>query len=303
METYTVLILILAGLLFCAIAGYLWMKRQAETPSLSGVVICQSQPEPVIINHTCTSLSLVPESAIMNAKKTLHIAYGHTSHGSQITSGMTGLSRFAGAPHDSTLYTWNINEGKGALDLRDSVISGDLGNPDRRSWVDRTRIYLKSHPDVNVIIWSWCGQVSGAKESHINTYLSLMNTLESEYPGVMFVYMTGHLDGTGVTGNLHIRNEQIRDFCRAHNKILYDFADIESYDPDGNFFLDKGADDGCNYEGGTRNWAIDWQNSHRRGTDWFECTSAHSEPLNANQKAYAAWYLWARLAGWDGITR
>jgi hypothetical protein len=130
-----------------------------------------------------------------------------------------------------------------------------------------------------------------------------MNTLESEFTGVKFIYMTGHLDGTGVTGNLHIRNEQIRDFCRANNKILYDFADIESYDPDGNFFLDKGADDGCNYEGGSRNWAIEWQNGHREGTDWFACSSAHSEPLNANQKAYAAWWLWARLSGWDGNAR
>ena len=303
MEIFTVIILILTGLVFCAIAGYLWVKRQGKTPSLSGVVIYQSQLEPVIINHTSTNLSLVPESAIMNAKKTLRIAYGHTSHGSQITTGMTGLSQFAGAPHDSSLYSWNSDEGKEALDLRDSVITGDLGNPDRRSWADRTRIYLNEHEDVNVVMWSWCGQVSGAKESHINTYLSLMNTLESEYPGVKFVYMTGHLDGTGVTGNLHIRNEQIRNFCRANNKILYDFADIESYDPDGKFFLDKGADDGCNYERGTRNWAIDWQNSHRKGTDWFECSSAHSVPLNANQKAYAAWWLWARLAGWDGTTR
>jgi hypothetical protein len=279
------------------------VKRRDETPSLSGVAIYQSQTEPVIINYTCTNLSLVPESALLNAKKTLHIAYGHTSHGSQIISGMSGLSQFAGAPHDSSLYTWNSNDGDGALDLRDGIISGDLGNPDRRSWADRTRTYLNVHPDVNVVMWSWCGQVSGAKESHINTYLSLMNKLESEYPGVKFVYMTGHLDGTGVTGNLNIRNEQIRTFCRSYNKILYDFADIESYDPDGKFFLDKGADDGCNYDGGSRNWAIDWQNSHRMGFDWFECGSAHSEPLNANQKAYAAWWLWARLAGWDGNTR
>jgi hypothetical protein len=35
------------------------------------------------------------------------------------------------------------------------------------------------------------------------------------------------------------------------------------------------------------------------GVDWYDCSSAHSEPLNANMKAYAAWWLWARLAGWD----
>jgi hypothetical protein len=127
-----------------------------------------------------------------------------------------------------------------------------------------------------------------------------MNKLESEYPEVKFVYMTGHLDGTGVSGNLNNRNEQIRKFCRENNKILYDFADIESYDPAAHYYLDKGADDGCNYNGGLNNWAIDWQNSHREGIDWYECNSAHSEPLNANQKAYAAWWLWSRLAGWEG---
>jgi len=87
---------------------------------------------------------------------------------------------------------------------------------------------------------------------------------------------------------------------RENNKILYDFADIESYDPDGTYYLDKGADDGCNYNGSLNNWAIDWQNRHRKGIDWYECSSAHTQPLNANQKAYAAWWLWARLSGWEG---
>lgn len=63
--------------------------------------------------------------------------------------------------------------------------------------------------------------------------------------------------------------------------------DACAYDSDGNGSLDA-------------NWAIDWQNSHEVNVDWFECISAHSQPLNANRKAYAAWYLWARLAGWDG---
>ncbi len=60
-----------------------------------------------------------------------------------------------------------------------------------------------------------------------------------------------------------------------------------SIDSDGNGSPDK-------------NWATEWQNSHSRGVDWYTCGSAHSEPVNANQKAYAAWWLWARLAGWDG---
>ena len=33
------------------------------------------------------------------------------------------------------------------------------------------------------------------------------------------------------------------------------------------------------------------------GGDWYDCDSAHSEPLNANRKAYAAWALWTEIAG------
>ncbi len=150
---------------------------------------------------------------------------------------------------------------------------------------------------MNVIMWSWCGQADGSEED-IETYLDLMSELEEDYPDVRFVYMTGHTNGTGLTGNLHLRNQQIRDYCEANEKILFDFEDIESYDPDGEYFGDKNVTDSCGYSGG--NWAIEWQNSHTEGVDWYECSSAHSEPLNANLKAYAAWWLWARIAGWDG---
>jgi hypothetical protein len=36
--------------------------------------------------------------------------------------------------------------------------------------------------------------------------------------------------------------------------------------------------------------------------NWYSCSSAHSQPLNANRKAYAAWWLWAVLAGWNPAT-
>ena len=127
-----------------------------------------------------------------------------------------------------------------------------------------------------------------------------MNGLEENYPDVKFVYMTGHLDGTGLDGNLHLRNEQIRNYCMENGKILYDFADIETYDPDGTYYGDKIPNDNCDYDtngNGTRdgNWAIEWQNAHPG--EWYNCGAAHTQPLNANLKAYAAWWLWADLAG------
>jgi len=254
----------------------------------------------MIIDHNCIDLSQIPDHWLAQATANLHIAYQHTSHGSQISTGMTGLANWQGSK-----YSYNNGGTSGALDLHDYAMTGDLGNPDRTSWAASTRTYLNSNPDVNVIIWSWCGQVSDATETNINTYLNLMAGLENDYPDVTFVYMTGHLDGTGLNGNLHLRNEQIRNFCRENKKVLYDFADIESYNPDGTYFGDKIPNDNCDYDSDgnlTRdsNWAIEWQNSHTENVDWYNCTSAHSQALNANMKAYAAWWLWARLAGWSG---
>jgi hypothetical protein len=253
-----------------------------------------------IADHTCTDLNNIPESAIRQAKDSLVIAYGHTSHGSQLTTGMAGLVGYKGE-----LYSFTGHGNDNPLELRDTPFTGasDLGNPNRTAWAEASRIYLAQHPEVNVIIWSWCGQVSSADSNDIETYLSLMTGLETDYPQVIFVYMTGHLDGSGVDGNLHQRNEQIRIFCRENKKILYDFADIESFCPDGNGYLDKMANDNCDYDSdgdGSRdkNWAIDWQEANPG--EWYSCGSAHSQPLNANRKAYAAWWLWARLAGWNG---
>ena len=260
----------------------------------------------IIANHNSAKLSIIPTNWIDSAKAKLHIAYGHTSHGSQIITGMDGLENWKGSQ-----YAFNEGGSNGALDIDDYAFSGasDLGNPNFTAWESATRMYLndQSNNNVNVVIWSWCGQVSSATEDDINTYLNLMSGLENDYPNVKFVYMTGHLDGSGLNGNLNSRNDQIRNYCDLNNKILYDFNDIESYDPDGNYYLDKDANDNCDYDSDgngslDQNWAINWQNSHTINVDWYDCSPAHTQALNGNLKAYAAWWLWAKLAGWDSAS-
>jgi uncharacterized repeat protein (TIGR01451 family) len=246
---------------------------------ISGSIASPAQTQArgaIIIDHTHTDLDQIPQHWIEQAQTQLNIYYGHTSHGSQLMSGL-GVLGISAPP---------ISE-----------YSDDLGHNGDTSWVAPTQAYLDSHPETNVVMWSWCGGVHDNTEEGINTYLDAMNQLEQQYPDVTFVYMTGHLEGTGVEGNLHVRNNQIRAYCAANDKILFDFADIESYDPDGNYFLDRGADDDCDYDGG--NWADEWCAAHPG--ECASCGCAHSRCLNCMLKGRAFWWMMARMAGWDGV--
>ena len=273
--------------------------------------------EAIIIDHSSTDITAIPQTWIEEAKRQLHIAYGHTSHGSQLTTGMAALVDFAnngglGLALPQDIFAYNSGGTDGALDLREPF-GIDAGHPE---WVNYTTRFLgppnpetgrgTTNPEINAFVWAGCGQVSIYTEQQmLDGYLLPMTQLEEDYPGVVFVYMTGHADGTGERGNLHQRNQQIRDYCIENGKVLYDFYDIELHDPDENYFGDKAVTDSCDYDSdgdGARdgNWALDWQDVHTEGVDWYACDCAHSRALNCNRKAYAAWWLWVRLAGWEG---
>ena len=73
----------------------------------------------IIANHTIAKLNLTPVEWIDSAKANLHIAYGHTSHGSQLITGMDGLENWKGSQ-----YAFNEGGTNGALDIDDYAFSG-----------------------------------------------------------------------------------------------------------------------------------------------------------------------------------
>ncbi len=237
-----------------------------------------------VIDHLDATVDGLAD-AELTAARALRVAYWHTSHGSQLVTGNDGMDAFYGGDGRFVIG------GEDGLALDE--LSPDVGAFGSFSaFHDAVAAYLADHADTDVVMASWCGQVSGADEATIASYLETMEALEAEYGSVDFVYMTGHADGSGLSGNLHLRNRQIRDYCVANGKWLYDFYDIECYDPDGAYYGDLNVDDACGYDGG--NWAAEWQDANPGR--WWDCSSAHSEPLNANQKAKAAWRLWALIA-------
>ena len=81
----------------------------------------------LVIDHTCTDLSLIPDYWLEQAR-TLTIHYAHTSHGSQITSGIDALET-----EDPSRYAYSIfyagNDPPTGLDCDPGTLCVFDGNP------------------------------------------------------------------------------------------------------------------------------------------------------------------------------
>ncbi len=289
----------------------------------------------VIANDSVASeqmLRAIPEVYIHAARNNLHIAYQHTSHGTHVSYGMFGLPGFK--PGDEIRFAITNNDPQAdKLDFRDyalasyaepDVDAADLSR-DETAFIQATRNYLDDpeNSEINVVMWSWCS-IAG-HDMEVN-YIPGMQTLINEYGeggskigsgegqrehSVSFIFMTGHAELDNNVGEGKPRNqaELIIDYCRTNKFYCLDYYGIDTHDMEGNYWEDAG-DDGNSPTGGT--FYADWQNSHDLGTDYYENRSSpggsvtfgahNTQHITANRKAYAMWYILARIAGWDGET-
>ena len=272
----------------------------------------------------------IPEQYVNAARTGLVVAYQHTSHGTHVSRGVAGLQDYKSG--DEVLFGISASPSATKLEFRDyamedyapsGIDAADLSR-DETAFIQTTRNYLDApeNSTVNVIMWSHCNIAD--HEIAVN-YLPGMESLIGEYGPegskigsdegqrelpVTFIFMTGHANKNDNTGEGNPKEQAaiIIDYCTANSQFCLDYYTIDTHTMDDIYYEDTGDNGDSDTYGG--NFYIDWQNSHSLGVDYYENKrfpggdvvygEHNTQHITANRKAYAMWWILARIAGWDG---
>ena len=253
----------------------------------NGAALAWEGTGPLVMDHECTDLSKIPVEWIDSAKSLMRMYYGHASHGEQVTGGLSVIE------DADPFFAFAFDYRKLPGDASAFTVNDDLGVNPALFWqtsygMDRTRAALNENPSINISMFMWCVELNTWTVEQVEEYFDSMEVLEAEFPHVTFIYTTGNAQYQGGDGyNRWLRNEQIRAYCTASDKVLFDFADMDAwwYNPD-----TPGWEQGTyQYDG----HAVPAQHSRYYGDEW-----GHTTYESCEVKGKAMWWTVAMLSGW-----
>lgn len=238
-----------------------------------------------MVNHLHTDTDLIPDSVLTKVKENYRLIHGHLSHGWQIDDGLDSLEAL-NPDYAAQIGNYSLPSRVNALNVM-YYYASDKGywNEDGAATL---RGYLDTKENINVALFSWCRNLDENTSGYVHAYLDTLSKLESEYPGIRFIYATGNAQKSGEIGLSRFNNNNIiREYCRNNEKILYDFADLDCwwFNPQTQAWEDSF-------------YTINDTDVPVEHSQFHEELWHHTTVESGIQKAKALWYLLAKLTGW-----
>lgn len=216
---------------------------------------------PILIGHAECDITTMPDTAVTSAAA-VRLVVRRASVGGNVSAGLDALQGLD-SKYDRSLWDFS-----------------DRGNPGWQAKVDDLDTFTAANTSsFDVFSMKFCYIDPAANWSY---YRDHMLALETAYPAKKFVWWTIPIltsdDGQAAARDAF--NQNVRSFCSANNKALFDIADIECHTPAGVKNVDG--------------------NGREAMVASYSSDGGHLNSTGGERVARAFWYLVARLAGWDG---
>lgn len=244
-----------------------------------------------VFDHRHAALDQIPASCISQLQSGNFVFhYAHRSHGAQIIEGADSIEMADPTYGFESEYCEPPNA-TGVLPMWDGMTppTGNYVQPEQywasQAGLDELRGLLSQNPLLKYSLWAWSYEISEQTEASVQQYLEALSALEAEFPDVTFIYMTGTAEVELSAANRAARNQQIRDYCQANGKVLYDFADLDAwYNGEQHTIMVDGV-------------AVPLEHPQYNHPEPNGYNDTHTTQESCENKARAFWYMVASLEG------